>query len=669
MNNLTHSFRGLAGCLRLMPVLMACVSVALAPAASATPASRPATTSPVTQAQTDSAAPRPRHRSYAYTPSYEVEEYPQSYYIGASPSNYTPIYVMESIYQAYRLCQDNDSIFSADLGALVEGAYNTRFQYKNDSVVFDLLVKTILNFSGRGRQSMCIELINRVMPYYQQEQPHRLCEMTYYLGRLYIMLGAGYEEIGFWRQALNIYRKAMGIIENEVFLRAEPKQSDKLKAMLYNNIATICLKQRDYNQAVDFYTKAIEINTAYGLQTELFNNYNNMAELEISHGDFTKALEYAFLAQRQIDRQDTYSYYFMQCNISQLYFLQGKLEVAWEYMSSGLDYMRENRYDMDYGYGCLYAAALWDAKGDQAKRWNYLQEAERMAKAMGNQTLEVKTYNYIADYYEENGDIRQAYRYLKMGYALNDSIRVLDDAKRLADMELVYEMEKVVQENSLLRKESELKDLNIRRQRLVSILVGIIAVMTIGFISYRLLTQRKRRLAERHLAARREELNRKEMEMMQKRQTDLKNELEIKNRELTSNVLKLVRNNEFIIHLTEELKQLLLELNPRDNAKKEHIRELMTQLRSQSNENSDTEFKYYFEQVYSSFYENLLTAYPSLTPKDLRLCAFLRLGLSTKEISVITFREVRSVESSRNRLRKKMDIPADIDLTEFFSRF
>ena len=112
-----------------------------------------------------------------------------------------------------------------------------------------------------------------------------------------------------------------------------------------------------------------------------------------------------------------------------------------------------------------------------------------------------------------------------------------------------------------------------------------------------------------------------------------------------------------------------MELNPRENAKKEHIRELMSQLRSQSNDNSDTEFKYYFEQVYSSFYDNLLRNYPSLTARDLRLCAFLRLGLSTKEISIITFREVRSVESSRNRLRKKMNIPADADLTEFFSHF
>ncbi|MDE7091028.1 MAG: tetratricopeptide repeat protein, partial [Bacteroidales bacterium] len=559
---------------------------------------------------------------------------------------------------------------SPKLDSLLEKAYAARLQIKDDSEIFKILIESILMFSNHGYQALCIELISRVLPYYQQEQGSGRADMAYYLGRLYVMLGAGYEEVGFWRQALNIYRKDLNLVDQAVSTDEEPAWSSELKAMLYNNMANIYLKQCDYDQAVKLYRQAIAINTGLGADRELFNNYNNMAEVEIRRGELDKALEYAFQAQRWTNiNEDPYTYYFIQCNISQIYLLQGKLEIAWEYMADGLAYMKANGHDMDYGYGCLFAADLWQAAGNKAKRLFYLKEAERMARHLRNQTFEVKVYNALADYYCDERQTENAYRYRTMSYTLNDSIRVLDDAKRLADMELVYEMDKMVQENSLLRKESELKDLSIKRQRLVMLLIGLIAVMIIVVISYRLMTQRKRRLAERRLAEQEAELSRKEMEIIQKRETDLKNELELKNRELTSKVLKLVRNNEFIIHLTEELKQLLLELNPRENAKKEHIRELMSQLRSQSNDNSDTEFKYYFEQVYSSFYDNLLRNYPSLTARDLRLCAFLRLGLSTKEISIITFREVRSVESSRNRLRKKMNIPADADLTEFFSHF
>ena len=578
--------------------------------------------------------------------------------------------VIEVIYQECKPMLTADSTLSPMLDSLLEKAYAARLQIDDDFEIFNILVKSILVLSDRSRQALCIELINRVLPYYQQEQGFGRASMTYYLGRLYLMLGAGYEEVGFWRQALNIYRKDLNLIDKLSFIEEEPVRSSELKAMLYNNVANIYLKQGDYDQAIRLYTQAIAINTGLGADKELFNNYNNMAEVEIVRGQLNKALEYAFQAQRYTDLdKDPYTYYFIQCNISQIYLLQGKLEIAWEYMSDGLAYMHANGHNMDYGYGCLFAANLWQAAGDQAKCLFYLQEAEQVAQHLDNQNLQSKVYNKLADYYINENQAVKAYRYLTLSYRLNDSVRVLDDAKRLADMELVYEMEKVVQENSLLRKESELKDLNIKRQQLILLLIGLIASMTIGFISFLLLTQRKRRLTERVLSEQKAELSRKEMEIMQQRQTDLKNELEIKNRELTSKVLKLVRNNEFIIHLTEELKQLLLELNPRENTKKEHVRELMAQLRSQSNDNSDTEFKYYFEQVYSSFYDNLLQNYPSLTPKDLRICAFLRLGLSTKEISIITFREIRSVESSRNRLRKKMNIPADTDLTEFFARF
>lgn len=607
---------------------------------------------------------------YGYD-SVQIDRFSEGYYASLSAhSHFTLAYVIESLYQTCKSVWEVDSGFSPQMKTTLEEVYANRMQIKDDSVVFSLLVRNIVSFSAHGRQVLCVELINNVLLYYQQEQRSDNPQITNYIGRLYVMLGAGYEEVGFWRQALNIYRRAMALVDREAFVRARPVRAKELKAMLYNNMGNIYLKQQDYEKAIGFYMQAIVINTELNLGKELFNNYNNMAEVELVRNNLTKALEYAFLAQQQTDiENDPYGFYFIQCNISQIYLMQEKLEIAWEYMSDGLDYMRDNGHNMDYGYGCLFAARLWQKKGDKEKTLYYLEEAERIAQQLENRNLIARVYGWFSDYYYRCGRSGDAYLYLKKSAAVSDSIRMLDDAKRLSDMELVYEVEKVVQENSLLGKEAELKDLRLRRQRLIIILIGVFCAMVLCVVVWWVWSQRRHRMAERRMAEHEAQLKDMRLKNMQQRQTDLKNELEIKNRELTSKVLKLVRNNEFILRLTEELKQLLLELNPRDNAKREHIRELLTQLRLLSNNNSDTEFKYYFEQVYSSFYDNLLKAFPSLTAKDLRLCAFLRLGLSTKEISVITFREVRSVESSRNRLRKKMNIPAETDLTEFFSRF
>ena len=92
---------------------------------------------------------------------------------------------------------------------------------------------------------------------------------------------------------------------------------------------------------------------------------------------------------------------------------------------------------------------------------------------------------------------------------------------------------------------------------------------------------------------------------------------------------------------------------------------LLNKLLLLENNNNWDEFHFYFEQVHPQFYEKLETQYPTLTSKEKRLCAFIALGLSTKEIADITFREVRSCESSRNRLRKKLGVEPDVDLTNF----
>lgn len=86
-------------------------------------------------------------------------------------------------------------------------------------------------------------------------------------------------------------------------------------------------------------------------------------------------------------------------------------------------------------------------------------------------------------------------------------------------------------------------------------------------------------------------------------------------------------------------------------------------------DNEWKDFSYYFGQVHPSFYQNLQSRFPDLSLKEKRLCAFLRLGLSSKEIAAITFVETRSVESARNRLRKKLNLDVDENLTTFLSSF
>jgi len=75
-----------------------------------------------------------------------------------------------------------------------------------------------------------------------------------------------------------------------------------------------------------------------------------------------------------------------------------------------------------------------------------------------------------------------------------------------------------------------------------------------------------------------------------------------------------------------------------------------------------------FKQVHVEFYKNLIDKYPELTSGELRLCAFLRLNLSTKEIAQLTGQNIKALEMARFRLRKKMGIAdSDTNLVVYLS--
>jgi DNA-binding CsgD family transcriptional regulator len=164
-------------------------------------------------------------------------------------------------------------------------------------------------------------------------------------------------------------------------------------------------------------------------------------------------------------------------------------------------------------------------------------------------------------------------------------------------------------------------------------------------------------------------LHKQEKEFHLNKEHSLELELDYKNRQLTSYALHLARNSEFVQRTTDDLQHILLGTNPRDKERSERIKEMISDLHQYSSGHDWQEFRLYFEEVHQSFEKNLSTAFPDLSPNDKKICALLKLGLSTKEIASITFRELRSVESARNRLRKKLGLAADVNIHSFLSHF
>jgi DNA-binding CsgD family transcriptional regulator len=188
---------------------------------------------------------------------------------------------------------------------------------------------------------------------------------------------------------------------------------------------------------------------------------------------------------------------------------------------------------------------------------------------------------------------------------------------------------------------------------------GIIAIFFLTWLM-------QRRIYERDTTSLIKEKEKTEDELEQVKAERLMDELRFKNKELTSATLHLMQKQQTLSAVRTKIEDLEKKID-RPVLKKE-IRRLYSLLNSSDRLEDDWEkFGLLFDQVHVDFLTRLKKMYPNLKPKDRKLCAFLRMNLTTKEIAPLLNISVRGVEISRYRLRKKLDLPTEVNLTEFIS--
>ncbi len=142
----------------------------------------------------------------------------------------------------------------------------------------------------------------------------------------------------------------------------------------------------------------------------------------------------------------------------------------------------------------------------------------------------------------------------------------------------------------------------------------------------------------------------------------LQSEIDHKNRELANTTMHLLDKNEFIIDIKRDLKAVL----GNGHDARSEINQIIKSIDRNVNVEADWEhFTLHFDDVHNGFLKRLKEQYPNITPLETKLAAFLRMGMNTKEIASLLHNSVRGVEISRYRLRKKLHLGKDVNLTEF----
>ncbi len=155
-----------------------------------------------------------------------------------------------------------------------------------------------------------------------------------------------------------------------------------------------------------------------------------------------------------------------------------------------------------------------------------------------------------------------------------------------------------------------------------------------------------------------------EKEMQRLRNETLNIEMIHKEKELANSTMLLIQKNNIFKKIQSDLQNLFSILG--NDLAKNKINSLINRIDKEiDSEKQWKVFNIHIEQVYEDLFKKLIEKYPDITPRELSLCAFLRMNLSSKEIATLMNISARGVEIGRYRLRKKLGLDRDASLTEF----
>lgn len=156
-----------------------------------------------------------------------------------------------------------------------------------------------------------------------------------------------------------------------------------------------------------------------------------------------------------------------------------------------------------------------------------------------------------------------------------------------------------------------------------------------------------------------------ERRIVELKNESLQNEVKLKSKQLANTAMALVKKNETLLELKREI---LLHKNSFDNyfSYKNIIKKIDSSI---SHKDEWKVFEYNFNQVHEEFFKDLKSKHPKLTAKDLRICAYIKMNLSTKEIAPLLNISLRGVETQRYRLRGKLGLDSDQSLTDYLLNF
>lgn len=414
-----------------------------------------------------------------------------------------------------------------------------------------------------------------------------------------------------------------------------------------NTIGKIYQSWDRHQEAIGYFEQAMEIDQAAGRDDKVAIRLNSIGSSFLELQEFQKALGY-FQQALAIDRQsgNEQKVAVRLNNIGLAYAEMKDYPGAIDYIRQAVAIFESLGLEQEMARGYHHLAKCYFSGGDPEQGIFNALRCSQLAEKHKMKPLLVENHELLSMIYSRQGDFKNALSSYQYYSRLKDEIFTEESDRRMADFYAMYETEKEKQKNELLVRDNLLKSRRIEIIIIIFSSIALILVMVIVILRFIAASNKNKRMIAEHEA---EKLNL---------------ELETRNKELAYNAMCIIKNNETMSKMIEGL-----ELALHDGGSPEKIRQILHGVSNLEKESNWKEFEVRFTGVHKDFYDHLEKLYPDLTPNERKICAFLRLNMSTKDIASLTHQSINSINVARTRLRKKMNLDnSDENLVVFLAK-
>ncbi len=461
-----------------------------------------------------------------------------------------------------------------------------------------------------------------------EDLPTEKANAYYNIGRSHYFMHHYTLALQFMESALEIYRKA---------------GSEYGEALMLNSLGIVYRNMNKADESIIYTTEAYQLFEKIGEKNYMAKTLGNLGRDYFSKKEYDKAEEY-LKRSVQIKGATENNVMMMQYYISMGdIYLEGRknYEKAKEFYRNGILYAQKADSPLDVSEAMGKISIVFIKTGQYDSARFYIDKSINYYDHVKSKTILKNSYTQYIEYYKSLGNYKKAFEYSIKLRALEDSIFTEETNSKMAEFEVMYQT---------LKKEETIKHLNDQKQiqqlRLTILLVifALIILIIIFLIKY----------------------YREKISISNREKKELQDILELRDKELASTALNFAQNNELLAKTTKKLIKSQEMLS--ENEQKE-IQNIIRELRARVSSDSFQEFELRFLKVHKNFYDKLRVEFPKLSPNDLKMCALLRLNLSSKDIANILHMSSASVNVTRSRIRKKMGLSKEVNLVSFLMEY